>query len=72
MEQTEGCACLSEEQRSAIWQTNWTGHADGFARLSEEKHAERCAHHDMGVIYEEQDSCDTITVGISALIQDTS
>ena len=51
-------ACLSEERRSEIRQTNRTGHADGRARLSEERNAERRAHHDMDVVDEEKDSCD--------------
>jgi hypothetical protein len=58
MEQAEGRAFLSEERRSEIRQTNRMGHADVFARLSEEGHAERCAHHDMDVIHKEKDSCD--------------
>jgi hypothetical protein len=45
MRHAEGCACLSAEQQSEIWQTNWTGHAEGHARLSEEQHAENGAHH---------------------------
>jgi hypothetical protein len=49
----------SEEQRSEILQTNWTGHAERHTHLSaEERHAERRAHHDMGVIHEEKNSCD--------------
>ncbi len=35
------------------------GHAERHACLSaKERHAERRAHHDMGVIHEEKDSCD--------------
>jgi hypothetical protein len=57
-EHAERRTCLSEEGRSEIRQTDRTGYADGFACLSEEGHAEMCTHHDMGVIHEEQDSCD--------------
>jgi hypothetical protein len=32
-------------QWSEIRQTNWTGHAEGPARLSEEQHAENGTHH---------------------------
>ena len=35
-----GRACLSEEQRSEIRQTNRTGHAEGCACLSEERRSE--------------------------------
>ena len=45
MEHAEGHACLSEEQRSEIRQTDLTGHAEGRARLSEEQHTENGAHH---------------------------
>ena len=58
MEQAEGRSFLSEEQRTEIQQTDRTIHAGGFSRLLEEWHAEICTHHDMGVIHEEQDSCD--------------
>ncbi len=58
MGHAEGRAFLSEERRSEIWQTNRTGHAEVFARLSEEQHAERRMHNDMDVIHEEKDSCD--------------
>jgi hypothetical protein len=34
------------------------GNAEQCARLSEERHAERHAHHDMDVVHEEKDSCD--------------
>ncbi len=32
--------CLSAEQRSEIWQTDWTGHAEGCTCLSEERQSE--------------------------------
>ena len=48
----------SAERRSEIRQTNRTGHAEARARLSEERHEERRAHHDMEVVDEEKDSCD--------------
>jgi hypothetical protein len=38
--QAEGRARLSEERRSEIRQTIWTGHAEGRARLSEEQRSE--------------------------------
>ena len=34
------------------------GHAEGCACLSEEQHAERRVHHDMGMIHKKMDSCD--------------
>ncbi len=34
------------------------GHAEGRARLSEERHAERRAHHDMDMVHKEKDSYD--------------
>ena len=40
MGHAEGCACLSEEGRSEIRQTNRTGHAEGLACLSEEQRIE--------------------------------
>ena len=46
------------EQQSEIRQTDWTGHAEGRARLSEEQNAERRAHHDMDMVDEGKDSCD--------------
>ena len=41
MEHAEGRACLSEEQRSEIRQTDLTGHAEGRTCLSEKQRSEK-------------------------------
>ena len=41
MEHAEGHACLSEEQRSEIRQTDLTGHAEGHVCLSEKRRSEK-------------------------------
>ena len=41
MEHAEGRACLSEEQRSEIQQTDLTGHAEGHVCLSEKRRREK-------------------------------
>jgi hypothetical protein len=39
----EGCACLSEEERSEIRQTDLTGHTEGHVCLSEKRRSKKTA-----------------------------